>query len=91
MPLQLLLVKGPTGPASTLLDLEDLLEETLLFRDLEDLLDWGPTGAASTLTLGDDITCRSLGAGTNASGISGDVRASGNMTAYFSDKRLKTF
>ena len=32
----------------------------------------------------------SIGVGTNASGSTGDVRATGNITAYYSDMRLKT-
>ena len=32
----------------------------------------------------------SLGVGTAASGTSGEIRATNNITAYFSDKRLKT-
>lgn len=31
----------------------------------------------------------SLGVGTSASGTAGDIRATGNVTAYYSDKRLK--
>lgn len=37
-----------------------------------------------------DITARSIGVGTSPSGISGDIRAAGNITAYYSsDARLK--
>ena len=32
----------------------------------------------------------SLGIGTNASGVIGEIQATGNITAYFSDDRLKT-
>jgi hypothetical protein len=33
----------------------------------------------------------SLGIGTPASGTTGEIRATNNITAYYSDKRLKTF
>jgi hypothetical protein len=37
-----------------------------------------------------DITARSIGVGTSAAGVSGDIRAAGNITAYYSsDQRLK--
>lgn len=37
-----------------------------------------------------DITARSIGVGTAAAGVSGDIRAAGNITAYYSsDQRLK--
>ena len=50
----------------------------------------GDPGEGSTLGLSDNVTCRSLGAGTTTSGLSGDIRASGNITAYYSsDSRLK--
>ena len=39
---------------------------------------------ASSLSIG-----VSLGVGTSASGTGGDIRATGNITAYYSDKRLK--
>tara|TARA_R110000782_G_scaffold235453_2_gene321483 strand:- start:5838 stop:6224 length:387 start_codon:yes stop_codon:yes gene_type:complete len=32
----------------------------------------------------------SLGVGTNASGTAGEIRATNNVTAYYSDDRLKT-
>jgi hypothetical protein len=46
----------------------------------------GPPGAAA----GSNLEVNSLGVGTPASGSAGDVRATGNITAYFSDDRLKT-
>jgi hypothetical protein len=36
-----------------------------------------------------DITARSIGVGTTASGTPGEIRAIGNIIAYFSDERLK--
>jgi hypothetical protein len=37
-----------------------------------------------------DITARSIGVGTAAAGVAGDIRAAGNITAYYSsDERLK--
>ena len=42
----------------------------------------GRDGDSQSLGLSDDITCRSLGAGTNASWLNGDIRAAGNVTAY---------
>lgn len=39
---------------------------------------------------GDNVRFYSLGLNTNASGSAGDLRATGNITAYYSDDRLKT-
>ena len=48
----------------------------------------GPAGAPSGLST--DLTVRSLGAGTPASGTSGEIRATNDITAYYSsDVRLK--
>jgi hypothetical protein len=44
---------------------------------------------SSSLT-SSDIQVRSLGVNTAASGTAGEIRATNNITAYFSDKRLKT-
>lgn len=37
-----------------------------------------------------NVQHNSLGIGTSASGSAGDIRATGNITAYYSDDRLKT-
>ena len=42
-------------------------------------------GSSSSVQLG------SLGIGTGASGTTGEIRATNNITAYYSDKRLKDF
>ena len=49
-------------------------------------------GAASNLGLGtnDGVQFGSLGIGTTASGTTGEIRATNNVTAYYSDERLKT-
>lgn len=36
------------------------------------------------------VTVNSLGVGTSASGTTGEIRATNNITAYYSDERLKT-
>ena len=41
-------------------------------------------------TFTSDIYIDSLGVGTNASSVSGEIRATNNITAYYSDDRLKT-
>jgi hypothetical protein len=48
--------------------------------------------AATNLGLGtaDDVRFDSFGVGTNASGTTGEIRATNNITAYYSDDRLKT-
>jgi len=47
-------------------------------------------GAFTTLTSSDDAQLDSLGVGTAASGTAGEIRATNNITAYYSsDKRLK--
>jgi hypothetical protein len=48
------------------------------------------TGTASALVTGDSYQVGSLGVGTAASGTTGEIRATNNVTAFFSDERLKT-
>jgi hypothetical protein len=45
---------------------------------------------ASALTTGNSYQVGSLGIGTAASGTSGEIRATNNITAYYSDELLKT-
>jgi hypothetical protein len=45
---------------------------------------------ADTLTTGNSYQVGSLGVGTAASGTGGEIRATNNITAYYSDERLKT-
>ena len=40
---------------------------------------------------GNNFTCGSFGVGTAASGTAGEIRATNNITAYYSDMRLKKF
>jgi hypothetical protein len=47
------------------------------------------TGAVTTAALTNTQTS-SLGVGTAASGTTGEIRATNNVTAYYSDERLKT-
>lgn len=51
----------------------------------------GVTGAStlSSLTVSGNERNNSLGVGTAASGIAGEIRATNNITAYYSDERLK--
>ena len=51
-----------------------------------------PTPTASSLGLGtsNDVRFDSLGIGTAASGTTGEIRATGDITAGYSDERLKT-
>ena len=47
-------------------------------------------GSASTFTsTGQNSQFNSIGVGTAASGTAGEIRATNNVTAYYSDKRLK--
>jgi hypothetical protein len=46
---------------------------------------WSAGGALA------NFKCLSLGVGTAASGTSGEIRATNNVTAYYSDARLKDF
>jgi hypothetical protein len=48
------------------------------------------TGTASVLVTGNSYQVGSLGVGTAASGTTGEIRATNNITAYYSDERLKT-
>ena len=46
---------------------------------------------ANALNTSNNYRMNSLGVGTNASGTTGEIRATNNITAFFSDERLKTF
>ena len=50
----------------------------------------GPTGPAGGFTTNSNAQVNSLGVGTAASGTAGEIRATNNITAYYSDERLKT-
>lgn len=45
---------------------------------------------ANALNTGNNYQVNSLGIGTAASGTAGEIRATNNITAYYSDERLKT-
>jgi hypothetical protein len=45
---------------------------------------------ANALATGNNYQMNSLGVGTGASGTAGEIRATNNITAYYSDDRLKT-
>jgi hypothetical protein len=47
-------------------------------------------GTLTGLTVSGNAQISSLGVGTAASGTSGEIRATNNITAYYSDQRLKT-
>ena len=49
----------------------------------------GAQGAAGGFTTNSNAQVNSLGVGTAASGAQGEIRATGDITAYFSDDRLK--
>ena len=49
-----------------------------------------PTLSTLGLDTDDDVQFDSLGIGTSASGTSGEIRATGDIIAHFSDDRLKT-
>ena len=57
----------------------------------------GVSVAADTVSIGQavatssDVRFDSFGVGTNASGTTGEIRATNNITAYYSDERLKDF
>ena len=48
------------------------------------------TGSASALVTGNNYQVNSLGVGTAGSGTAGEIRATNNITAYYSDDNLKT-
>lgn len=50
----------------------------------------GFTGSAGGFTTGSNAQVNSLGVGTAASAAAGEIRATGDITAYYSDDRLKT-
>ena len=51
----------------------------------------GPTGPAGGFSTNSNAQVNSLGVGTGASGTAGEIRATNNITAYYSDERLKDF
>jgi len=51
----------------------------------------GAAGADGGFTTNSNAQVNSLGVGTAANGNAGEIRASNNITAYYSDERLKTF
>ena len=51
----------------------------------------GPTGPAGGFTTGSNAQVNSLGVNTAGSGTAGEIRATNNITAYYSDSRLKDF
>jgi hypothetical protein len=50
----------------------------------------GTATTANALATGNNYQVNSLGIGTAASGTAGEIRATNNITAYYSDDRLKT-
>ena len=48
-----------------------------------------PISISTNLTVSGNTQIASLGIGTAASGTSGEIRATNNVTAYYSDERLK--
>lgn len=50
----------------------------------------GTATTANALNTANDYRVDSFGVGTNASGVTGEIRATNNITAYYSDDRLKT-
>lgn len=51
----------------------------------------GPTGPAGGFTTGSNAQVNSLGVNTAGSGTAGEIRATNNITAFYSDERLKDF
>ena len=49
------------------------------------------SNGATTIATSADVQVDSIGIGTAASGTSGEIRATNNITAYYSDERLKNF
>lgn len=84
-------LRNTTAPDSTYLNLNRTLTHaeldnnmTLFLRnDVSDTLN-------GNLTIAGSLQSNSLGVGTPASGTAGEIRATNNVTAYYSDDRLKT-
>ena len=51
----------------------------------------GPTGPTGGFSTNSDAQVNSLGVGTAGSGTAGEIRATNNITAFYSDERLKDF
>jgi hypothetical protein len=68
---------------------------TIVFRDASGNFSAGTitatlTGTASALVTGNSYQVGSFGVGTAASGTTGEIRATNQITSFFSDDRLKT-
>jgi hypothetical protein len=64
-------------------------------KQIVQVVETGPTGSQNqVLNRTQDLVAgqrfESLGVGVDASGITGEIQATGNITGYFSDERLKT-
>ncbi|NBP00636.1 MAG: hypothetical protein EBU90_11010 [Proteobacteria bacterium] len=51
---------------------------------------WATPSSGSTIDSSTNLQLNSLGVGTAGSGTAGEIRATNNITAYYSDDRLKT-
>lgn len=72
--------KGDTGDASTVPGVKG---------DKGDTGSKGDKGEAGGFTTSSDAQVNSLGVGTAASAVTGQIRATNSITAFYSDKRLK--
>lgn len=72
--------KGDTGDASTVPGVKG---------DKGDTGSKGDKGEAGGFTTGSDAQVNSLGVGTAASAVTGQIRATNSITAFYSDERLK--
>lgn len=91
---------GPTAvkvPVGTTAERPTGVTGQLRFNSTEDTFEgydgaaWGPlNGANQDLNTSSNVRFASLGINTNASGTAGEIRATDNITAFFSDDRLKT-
>ena len=81
---------GPTGPASTVPGPPGPTGPTGTAGGPGPAGPTGPTGPAGGFTTGSNAQVNSLGVGTPASGTAGEIRATNNVTAFYSDERLKT-
>jgi len=61
-----------------------------LFGNADTATNATTAGTADALNISNNYRVNSFGVGTNASGTAGEIRATSNITAYYSDDRLKT-
>ena len=78
---------APTAPATTS---NTIIATTAYVQNANTSMKTYVDGRFAANVVSANVTSGSLGVGTGPSGVSGEIRATNNITAYYSDERLKT-